>query len=95
MQRGFTPPFVDDGLIEVVGFRDAWHGLVLLAPNGHGTRLAQVMWIQRNIVHIFVSFLLKVLRPQRSYLNHIFLLELLSNILLSICTNYYFIDLKV
>ncbi|WJX73963.1 Diacylglycerol kinase 5 [Trifolium repens] len=39
--RGFTPPFVDDGLIEVVGFRDAWHGLVLLAPNGHGTRLAQ------------------------------------------------------
>lgn len=41
-QRGFTPPFVDDGLIEIVGFRDAWHGLVLLAPNGHGTRLAQV-----------------------------------------------------
>jgi len=33
---------VDDGLFEVVGFRDAWHGLVLLAPNGHGTRLAQV-----------------------------------------------------
>lgn len=39
--RNLTPPFVDDGLIEVVGFRDAWHGLVLLAPNGHGTRLAQ------------------------------------------------------
>ncbi|XP_020886602.1 diacylglycerol kinase 5 isoform X2 [Arabidopsis lyrata subsp. lyrata] len=39
--RGLTPPFVDDGLIEVVGFRNAWHGLVLLAPNGHGTRLAQ------------------------------------------------------
>ncbi|KAM7270129.1 hypothetical protein ACFE04_029343 [Oxalis oulophora] len=39
--RDFTPPFVDDGLIEVVGFRDAWHGLVLLAPKGHGTRLAQ------------------------------------------------------
>lgn len=38
----WTPPFVDDRLIEVVGFRDAWHGLVLLAPNGHGTRLAQV-----------------------------------------------------
>ncbi|XP_039853096.1 diacylglycerol kinase 5-like isoform X2 [Panicum virgatum] len=37
----FTAPFVDDGLIEVVGFRDAWHGLVLLAPNGHGTRIAQ------------------------------------------------------
>jgi hypothetical protein len=43
MQRDLTAPFVDDGLIEVVGFRDAWHGLVLLAPNGHGTRLAQVM----------------------------------------------------
>ncbi|KAF7110201.1 hypothetical protein CFC21_110342 [Triticum aestivum] len=37
----FTLPYVDDGLIEVVGFRDAWHGLVLLAPNGHGHRLAQ------------------------------------------------------
>lgn len=41
-QRDFTPPYVDDGLLEVVGFKDAWHGLVLLAPNGHGTRLAQV-----------------------------------------------------
>ncbi|RWR88092.1 Diacylglycerol kinase [Cinnamomum micranthum f. kanehirae] len=39
--RGLTEPFVDDGLFEVVGFRDAWHGLVLLAPKGHGTRLAQ------------------------------------------------------
>ncbi|KAI4321895.1 hypothetical protein MLD38_035222 [Melastoma candidum] len=39
--RDLTPPFVDDGLMEIVGFRDAWHGLVLLAPNGHGTRLAQ------------------------------------------------------
>uniref|UniRef100_A0A0A9CXK7 Diacylglycerol kinase accessory domain-containing protein n=1 Tax=Arundo donax TaxID=35708 RepID=A0A0A9CXK7_ARUDO len=39
--RDLTAPYVDDGLVEVVGFRDAWHGLVLLAPNGHGTRLAQ------------------------------------------------------
>ncbi|XP_044466283.1 diacylglycerol kinase 5-like isoform X3 [Mangifera indica] len=39
--RELTPPYVDDGLLEVVGFRDAWHGLVLLAPKGHGTRLAQ------------------------------------------------------
>ncbi|XP_069146202.1 diacylglycerol kinase 5 isoform X1 [Solanum lycopersicum] len=39
--RDLTPPYVDDGLIEVVGFRNAWHGMVLLAPNGHGTRLAQ------------------------------------------------------
>lgn len=36
------PPLVDDGLLEVVGFKDAWHGLVLLSPKGHGTRLAQV-----------------------------------------------------
>ncbi|XP_020598960.1 diacylglycerol kinase 5-like isoform X2 [Phalaenopsis equestris] len=39
--RDLTPPYVDDGILEVVGFRDAWHGLVLLAPHGHGTRLAQ------------------------------------------------------
>ncbi|KAK3162135.1 hypothetical protein QOZ80_1BG0085920 [Eleusine coracana subsp. coracana] len=35
------PPLVDDGLLEIVGFKDAWHGLVLLCPKGHGTRLAQ------------------------------------------------------
>ena len=45
MQRDLTAPYVDDGLIEVVGFRDAWHGLILLAPNGHGTRLAQVNYL--------------------------------------------------
>ncbi|KAF5746007.1 Diacylglycerol kinase 5 isoform 1 [Tripterygium wilfordii] len=44
--RDLTPPFVDDGLLEVVGFRDAWHGLVLLAPKGHGTRLAQARRIR-------------------------------------------------
>ncbi|KAK0600963.1 hypothetical protein LWI29_019982 [Acer saccharum] len=44
--RGLTPPYVDDGLIEIVGFRNAWHGLVLLAPNGHGTRLAQASRIR-------------------------------------------------
>ncbi|KAK1308894.1 Diacylglycerol kinase 5 [Acorus calamus] len=45
-ERDLTAPFVDDGLIEVVGFRDAWHGLVLLAPKGHGTRLAQARRIR-------------------------------------------------
>ncbi|KAL3647153.1 Diacylglycerol kinase 5 [Castilleja foliolosa] len=39
--RDLTAPFVDDGQLEIVGFRDAWHGLVLFAPKGHGTRLAQ------------------------------------------------------
>lgn len=41
-KRDLTPPYVDDGFFEVVGFRDAWHGLILFTPNGHGTRLAQV-----------------------------------------------------
>lgn len=45
LQRGLTRPYVDDGLLEVVGFRNAWHGLVSLAPKGHGTRLAQVCMI--------------------------------------------------
>ncbi|GMI99368.1 hypothetical protein HRI_003606100 [Hibiscus trionum] len=40
LDRGLTPPFVDDGLIEIVGFRNVLHELVLLAPNGHGYRLA-------------------------------------------------------
>ncbi|KAH7298432.1 hypothetical protein KP509_25G043000 [Ceratopteris richardii] len=40
-KRDFTPAFVDDGLIELVGFRNGWHGLALLVPEGHGTRLAQ------------------------------------------------------
>ncbi|KAL5147480.1 Diacylglycerol kinase 5 [Glycine soja] len=44
--RDLTLPYVDDGLFEVVGFRDAWHGLVLLAPKGHGTRLAQTSRIR-------------------------------------------------
>ncbi|KAI9075304.1 hypothetical protein K1719_042709 [Acacia pycnantha] len=44
--RDLTPPFVDDGLLEIVGFRNAWHGLVLLAPKGHGTRLAQARRIR-------------------------------------------------
>ncbi|KAK4745339.1 hypothetical protein SAY87_011651 [Trapa incisa] len=39
--RNLTPPYVDDELLEIVGFRNAWHGLVLFAPKGHGTRLAQ------------------------------------------------------
>ncbi|KAK3199245.1 hypothetical protein Dsin_022660 [Dipteronia sinensis] len=41
LDRNWTPPYVDDGLIEIVGFRNAWHGLVLLSPNGHRIRLAQ------------------------------------------------------
>jgi diacylglycerol kinase (ATP) len=71
MQRDLTPPYVDDGLIEVVGFRDAWHGLVLLTPNGHGTRLAQVstyihsisVWcIQLNFMVACAAFLFQAHR---------------------------------
>nr|GMD08034.1 diacylglycerol kinase 5-like isoform X1 [Ipomoea batatas] len=32
--RDLTPSYVDDDLIEVVGFRDAWHGLVCLLQKG-------------------------------------------------------------
>nr|XP_009793421.1 PREDICTED: diacylglycerol kinase 5-like isoform X1 [Nicotiana sylvestris] len=45
-ERDLTPPYVDDGMLEVVGFRDAWHGLILFTPGGHGTRLAQANRIQ-------------------------------------------------
>ena len=55
MQRDLTAPYVDDGLIEVVGFRDAWHGLVLLAPNGHGTRLAQVKYSALSSINVWYS----------------------------------------
>lgn len=55
LQRDLTPPFVDDGLLEVVGFKDGWHGLVLLAPGGHGTRLAQVSGSQQLISDSFSS----------------------------------------
>lgn len=46
MQRNLTAPYVDDGHLEIVGFKDGWHGLVLLSPKGHGTRLAQVLYYQ-------------------------------------------------
>lgn len=52
LQRDLTPPYVDDGFIEVVGFRDAWHGLILFAPKGHGTRLAQVS--RKNLIEILL-----------------------------------------
>ncbi|XP_071702631.1 diacylglycerol kinase 1-like [Rutidosis leptorrhynchoides] len=44
--KEWTPPYVDDGFLEVVGFRNAWHGAVLYAPSGHGTRLAQARGIR-------------------------------------------------
>lgn len=47
LQRDLSASFADDGLLEVVGFRDAWHGLDLLALHGHGTRLAQVKTLER------------------------------------------------
>ncbi|KAK2973298.1 hypothetical protein RJ640_029748 [Escallonia rubra] len=40
-----SPPYVDDGLIDVVGFQNIFHGLVLFTSKGHGTRLAQVEFL--------------------------------------------------
>ncbi|MFS7940604.1 putative diacylglycerol kinase (ATP) [Helianthus anomalus] len=44
--KEWTFPYVDDGFLEIVGFRNAWHGAVLYAPAGHGTRLAQARGIR-------------------------------------------------
>ncbi|KAL2644554.1 hypothetical protein R1flu_012141 [Riccia fluitans] len=40
-ERNLTAPFVNDGLIEIVGFTDGWHGLSMMIPGVHGTRIAQ------------------------------------------------------
>lgn len=40
--RALTAPYIDDGLIEVVGFSKTWHGINLLGHNGYCSRLAQV-----------------------------------------------------
>lgn len=53
-QRKIMPAYVDDGLVEIVGFRNAWHGLTLLSSRGHGTRLAQVKYI--TFVFVFFKF---------------------------------------
>lgn len=57
LQRDLSPPYVDDALLEIVGFKDAWHGLVLLAPKGHGTRLAQVCNGTCTELYIWLCFL--------------------------------------
>jgi len=72
LQRDLTLPFVDDGLFEVVGFRDAWHGLVLFAPNGHGTRLAQVGHIRFLILVIHMQYLFICLFNLLSLLIHVY-----------------------
>ncbi|GKC31882.1 diacylglycerol kinase 5-like protein [Tanacetum coccineum] len=42
----WTRPYVDDEHLEIVGFRNAWHGADLCVPSGHGTRLAQARGIR-------------------------------------------------
>lgn len=39
-------------LLRLWVFRDGWHGLCLYAPNGHGTRLAQVA--NKHHMHIYI-----------------------------------------
>ncbi|WJZ99977.1 hypothetical protein VitviT2T_018378 [Vitis vinifera] len=45
-ERNFTSSFVDDELLEIIGFRDSWHGEIFLPLNDHGTRLAQAHQIR-------------------------------------------------
>ncbi|KAL6347192.1 hypothetical protein AAG906_012773 [Vitis piasezkii] len=40
--RNFKDPFVNDGLLEVICFRDAWHGDDFLHSKDRGECLAQV-----------------------------------------------------
>ncbi|MCO5572957.1 hypothetical protein L7F22_026719 [Adiantum nelumboides] len=54
-KRRLTAAFVNDGLIELVGFRDGWHGLALLTPKGHGTRLAQAHKVRIEFQKGFAS----------------------------------------
>ena len=42
VQRNFKDPFVNDGLLEVICFRDAWHGDDFLPSKDWGECLAQV-----------------------------------------------------
>ncbi|RVW42610.1 hypothetical protein CK203_108234 [Vitis vinifera] len=42
VQRNFKDPFVDDGLIEVIYFKDAWHGNDFLPSKDQGECLVQV-----------------------------------------------------
>ncbi|RVW69518.1 Diacylglycerol kinase 6 [Vitis vinifera] len=60
-ERNFTSSFVDDGLLEIIGFRDSWHAEKFLPLNCHGTRLAQVHQIRFELCkgiakHIYMSF---------------------------------------
>ncbi|XP_034709602.1 uncharacterized protein LOC117932456 [Vitis riparia] len=60
-KRNFTSSFVDDGLLEIIGFRDSWHAEKFLPLNCHGTRLAQVHQIRFELCkgiaeHIYMSF---------------------------------------
>ena len=42
VQRNFKDPFVDDGLLEVICFKDAWHGNDFLPSKYRGECLVQV-----------------------------------------------------
>ncbi|KAJ9686948.1 hypothetical protein PVL29_015694 [Vitis rotundifolia] len=60
-RRNFTASYVDDQLLEVIGFKDAWHGEDFLPLDTHGTRLAQVDRIQFELQkgeakHVYMSF---------------------------------------
>ncbi|KAL6322365.1 hypothetical protein AAG906_007918 [Vitis piasezkii] len=59
-ERNFTSSFVDDGLLEIIGFRDSWHAEKFLPLNCHGTCLTvhQIRFeLYKGIAeHIYMSF---------------------------------------
>uniref|UniRef100_F6HJM0 Diacylglycerol kinase 6 n=1 Tax=Vitis vinifera TaxID=29760 RepID=F6HJM0_VITVI len=60
-ERNFTSSFVDNELLEIIGFRDSCHEEKFLPLNGHGTRLAQVHQIHFELCkgiakHSYMSF---------------------------------------
>lgn len=65
LQTKFTPMYVDDGLIEVVGFKNAFHGLLLLSKKGHGVRIAQVRFKNHTFLryYSFVLFRKATIKP--------------------------------
>ncbi|GJZ67797.1 diacylglycerol kinase 5-like protein [Tanacetum coccineum] len=67
-QNEWTPPYVDDERLEIVGVRNAWHGADLCVPSGHGTRLAQARGIRFEF-HKAFSFQL----PEGSHISQIVL----------------------
>eukprot|EP00261_Vitis_vinifera_P033013 XP_019074256.1 PREDICTED: diacylglycerol kinase 5 isoform X2 [Vitis vinifera] len=53
--RNFKDPFVDDGLLEVICFKDAWHGNDFLPSKDRGECLVQVETIRFELYNSAVN----------------------------------------